>query len=129
VTVPYGKTVSTAERLRRQQLRTEAEAEVERLDAERKQAQTAARERTVSRAAAKRLVEATRAEVARENLLSPEKDRRRREWLANHPERTEQDFERYAWPQLRANLEAQTEATTFEDRKAELLASRVYHRL
>lgn len=129
MTIPYGRTVSTAERLRREQLRTEAKAEVERLEAERKQAQTAARERTVSRAAAKRLVEATRAEVARENLLSPEKDRRRREWLANDPERTTEDFERYAWPQLRANLEAQTEATTIADRKAELVASGRYTRL
>ncbi|HEY8743615.1 MAG TPA: hypothetical protein VIU62_10965 [Chloroflexota bacterium] len=129
MTIPYGRMISSSERLRREQLRTEAEAEAARLEAERQQSQADARERTLARAAAKRLAEATRAEVARENLLSPEKIRRQREWLANHPDKSVQDFERYAWPQLRANLEAQTEATTIADRKAELVASGRYTRL
>ena len=43
-------------------------------------------------------------------LLEPEKQRRKRQWLADHPDKSESDFERHAWPQLRVNLVEEMEA-------------------
>jgi hypothetical protein len=129
MTTPYGRTRNPSELLRRQQEREAAAAEVQRQEAERAQAQTEARERIKARAAAKRLASATQAEIAREQLLQPEKIRLQREWLANHPDKNEDDFTRYAWPQLRANVESAQEARTLEQAKADLATRRPYPKL
>ena len=55
-----------------------------------------------------------RDEEALDAELEPVKQRMKREWLANHPAATETDFERKAWPHLRANL--------LEDRREQLIA-------
>jgi len=57
------------------------------------------------------------AEIDRE--FEPQKLMMRREWLANNPNRTSEDFDRLAWEHLRGNLIEQRNADT---RNAELQA-------
>ena len=49
--------------------------------------------------------------------LEPVKQRERRRWLYDHPDRTETDFEKKAWPLLRQNLIEEDE----EQAKRELM--------
>ena len=53
------------------------------------------------------------AEARLEEQLAPERERAMRQWFIDHPGKTEADFIKYAWPQLRQNI--------VEDRRRELL--------
>jgi len=55
--------------------------------------------------AAQRQAEADRMTARFDADVAPVKERARRQWLYDHPDRTETDFETQAWPLLRANLE------------------------
>jgi hypothetical protein len=45
--------------------------------------------------------------------LKPVKERERRRWLADHPDKIVQDYERLAWPNLRQNHIGQRERERF----------------
>jgi len=47
--------------------------------------------------------------------VAPTKEKAKRQWLYDHPDRTETDFETQAWPLLRANLEDEAK-TAIKDR-------------
>jgi hypothetical protein len=64
------------------------------------------------------------AEIDRE--LEPQKQRLKREWLANNPNQTASDFEKKAWAFLKGNLIEQREAAKMEHTKRQLSASGRY---
>ncbi len=64
------------------------------------------------------------AEIDRE--LEPQKQRLKREWLANNPNQTPADFEKKAWAFLKGNLIEQREAAKMEHTKRQLSASGRY---
>jgi len=61
-----------------------------------------------------------------EAALAPERDRLEREWLANHPDHSPEDFRRRAWPQLRQNLGDERAAQHLEAQKEALRATGKY---
>ena len=76
--------------------------------------------------AAKRAADAAENEARLEAALAPQRDRLEREWLANHPDHSPEDFRRRAWPQLRQNLGDERAAEHFEEQKAALRRSGAY---
>ena len=68
-------------------------------------------------------LEAAKAEREREHdaqidrELEPQKQRLKREWLANNPNQTAADFEKKAWHLLKENLIEQRNAEAFEAEK------------
>ena len=100
--------------------RARLETEQRRQQAERDRENQAARDRWQAKLAADREAEQQRAAAAFEASLAPTKEQLKREWLANHPDRTPADFDRHAWPQLRANLLADQRQATIERTKAAL---------
>lgn len=74
-------------------------------------------ETTARRAALEEQVEAS---------LVPNRTRLCRTWLAEHPGKTEADFNRHAWPQLRLNVLEEREAAAKEAETARLLRSGRY---
>jgi predicted DCC family thiol-disulfide oxidoreductase YuxK len=73
-----------------------------------------------------RATEEQRRTADRDAALAPVKATEQRRWLAEHPGHTAADFERDAWPHLRANLDEQGRADTVEAEKARLRASGTY---
>ncbi len=61
-----------------------------------------------------------------EASLAADKARAMRSWLAANPGRTEADFERLAWPHLKANLLEERQRQVFEATKAAMRASGKY---
>lgn len=86
----------------------------QRLDLQQAQERAAQREREEANQEARRAYlkglesQAAEQRAARdaedEALLQPERTRLQRQWLSDHPDRTETDFLNRAWPQLRRNL-------------------------
>jgi len=71
---------------------------------EMQRANAEARARYLAGLEAKKLEEKQRAEAAIEAELAPQKERAKRQWLYDHPDKEAKDFERNAWPLLKANL-------------------------
>jgi len=61
-----------------------------------------------------------------EAALAPERTRLERQWLADHPGHSPEDFRRRAWPQLRANLGDERAAQHLEAQKAALRRTGAY---
>ena len=61
-----------------------------------------------------------------EAALAPERDRLQRQWLADHPDLTPEDFRRRAWPQLRQNLGDERAGEHLEAEKAALRRTGMY---
>ena len=58
--------------------------------------------------------------------LAPVKEREKRRWLAEHPGHSAEDFERRAWPKLRANLVEDRQRKIDEQQTQALRASGDY---
>lgn len=58
--------------------------------------------------------------------LAEDKTRLRREWLAEHPDQTSQDFERKGWRHLRENLKAELKVADQTATHAQLVAAGIY---
>jgi hypothetical protein len=76
-------------------------------------------------------LDAAKAEKRRESdaetdrRLEPQKQTLMREWLANHPDKTAEDFNKSAWIHLRENLIGQEKANALDaDIKAQLSTGR-----
>ncbi len=91
------------EREEREEREAEAQAERDRLNQE-------ARDRYLARLDRDKREAEARREAETDAALAPAKDRERRALLAAHPGKTAQDFDREAWPHLRANLLADERA-------------------
>ena len=61
-----------------------------------------------------------------EASLEPERTKLQRQWLADHPDHSAEDFRSKAWPRLRANLGDQRAAELHEEQKAALARSGAY---
>jgi len=61
-----------------------------------------------------------------EAALTPERIRLERQWLADHPDLTPEDFRRRAWPRLRENLGDERAAQHLEAEKAALRRTGMY---
>jgi hypothetical protein len=101
-------------------------AEQEREVEERREANEEARNRYLAKLAAEKEERRKIAEAELEEQLAPDKARTQREWLANHPGKTVQEFERFAWPQLRLNVIEDRQHAQLEQAKASLRASGRY---
>lgn len=75
---------------------------------------------------AERKAKLDEAEAAFDAEIAPEKLRLRRQWLADHPGRSERDFDKEAWPHLRENLKDQAQAEAREAMRQSLLRSGNY---
>lgn len=58
-----------------------------------------------------------------DRILEPQKVILRNEWLANHPGKASTDFDKAAWPHLRANLVAEREAEAFTVTRDSMIAN------
>lgn len=107
--------------------RREAEEARRREEAQRMNAEIR-RERLTGLAAERqaRQDEALAADLA---ALEPEKTQLRRQWLADHPGHTAEDFERRAWPQLARNLLDRRESEARDRTREQLIAAGAYPRL
>ncbi len=76
-----------------------------------------------ARLAAERTTEQAQRDAA---ALAPVKATEQRRWLAEHPGYTVADFERDAWPHLRANLAEQGQQDAVEREKVRLRATGKY---
>ena len=113
--------VGYSDDFRRQREADERERERQ-LEEQRRENQRA-RDEYLAGLEAKRAEERKRAEQALDRELEPHKQRMKRDWLVAHPDKTETDFERQAWPLLRQNAiedqrEQQIQATMAEMRRS-----------
>ena len=84
------------------------------------------RDRYLAELAASRAAAQAEQDSRLEAALAPERARLERQWLADHPDLTPEDFRRRAWPQLRQNLGDQRAGEHFEAQKAALRKSGAY---
>ena len=78
------------------------------------------RDRYLAGLAAQRAADEAANSARLEEALAPERDRLQRQWLADHPDHTPEDFRRRAWPRLRENLGDERAAQHLEAEKAAL---------
>jgi len=78
--------------------------------------------------AAKRAADEAANDARLEAALAPERIHLERQWLADHPDLTPEDFRRRAWPQLRMNAADQRAAEHLEQEKAALRRTGMYDR-
>lgn len=99
---------------------THVEQEAERLaeDEARKERNAATRANYLAGLAAKRAEQAHQQQAAIDAELEPQRVRLERQWLADHPEKSATDFQRHAWPHLKANLTEQSKQAAFDRVKA-----------
>lgn len=97
----------------------EEQAERDRLNKEARDRYLAGLDREKREAAARREAEIDAA-------LAPAKERERHAWLAAHPGKGPDDFDRQAWPHLRANLIAADAARSQAEIQRRLAASGLY---
>ena len=84
------------------------------------------RDRYLAGLAAKRAADAAENDARLEAALAPERTRLERQWLADHPGHSAEDFRRRAWPQLRQNLGDERAAQHLEAEKAALRRTGMY---
>ena len=95
------------------------------LDAQRAE-NDAARQRRLAAEAGRKAEADQRRQAELDLALAPTKDRRRHEWLANHPDRTANDFERVWRDHLRPLAVAELEEQRTEQGAAALVRSGQY---
>lgn len=108
------------------QQRTAEEAERRRQLEEQQRENARIRERYLKGLEDERAAKRAEHEAELEASLAGDKLRAMRAWLAANPGRTEADFERLAWPHLKANLLEELRAKTFEATMAAMRASGRY---
>jgi len=101
-------------------VRAEADAQNERA-----RHNAATRAAYLSRLEAEREAKRAEADATLDAKLAPQKERTRREWLANHLGKTEADFEQ-AWAILRPNVVADLKSSEHEQLKASFGATGIY---
>ena len=101
--------------------RADADAEELRQQAARDLANSAARRSYLDGLAKQRADQQKAADAAIDREIEPQKQMLKRQWLADHPGKSESDFERSAWPLLRENLVAERDENI---RQATLAATR-----
>jgi ribosomal protein L11 methylase PrmA len=111
-----------AERADREQRQAEERAE----QAERERSNAESRRQYLASLESKRAAERARAEARLDQELEPEKTRTGREWLANHPYKSNADFEQVWKQHLRPNAVENLERAKGEAVKASLRASGKY---
>lgn len=84
------------------------------------------RQRRLAALEAERRAKAQDHEAEIEAALEPRKQQLKRQWLVDHPDRSDADFERHAWPKLCANLVADDEEAATASVRAGLLRSGQY---
>ncbi len=84
------------------------------------------RDRYLAGLAAQRAADEAANNARLEAALAPERDRLERQWVADHPGHSAEDFRRHAWPQLRQNLGDQRAGEHLEAEKAALARSGRY---
>lgn len=104
--------------------REAAEAEQERKDAN-----AAARTTYLANLDAAKRARAEEEEARIEESLTPDRERERRRWLAEHPDKDAASFYHHAWPQLRLNILEARKAAAFEAETARLLRTGKYNSL
>ena len=82
--------------------------------------------RRLAALAAKRAADEAANDARLEASLEPERTKLQRQWLADHPDHSAEDFRSKAWPRLRANLGDQRAAELHEEQKAALARSGAY---
>jgi hypothetical protein len=86
----------------------------------------AARARYLNKLDDERAAKQSERDTEIDNELEPEKRRLRNQWLADHPSKTEADFNREAWHLLKENLIEQHNAASLEATKQQMLQSGRY---
>jgi len=84
------------------------------------------RDRYLAGLAAQRAADEAANDARLEASLEPERTKLQRQWLADHPDHSAEDFRSKAWPRLRANLGDQRAAELHEEQKAALARSGAY---
>jgi hypothetical protein len=105
------------------------EAEQARLEAEAEEAaaqNAAIRQRIEQEVEAARQAKLAEAEAEFDQQVEAEKIQLRRQWLADHPDQRAEDFEKRAWPHLRANLKERACEAALEANKQALLRTGNY---
>jgi len=108
------------------QQREESQRAAEAEEQARKDANTAARKEYLAGLDAAKRARAEEHEARIEESLTPDRERERRRWLAEHPDKVAADFYHHAWPQLRLNVLEEREAAAKEAETARLLRSGRY---
>ncbi len=96
----------------RRRVEHEADAALEQARAERENA--AAKDAWAAKLEAQREEQRQRDTAQLEARLAPIKTRLQRQWLADHIDQTPDDFNRHAWPRLRANAVEELKAQDTE---------------
>ena len=99
----YDRRIQESLQRQRREREVREEAEREALEGAARLNEEARQRRLAGEAELARRAE-TRREAETEAALAPAKERERGAWLAAHPGKTPDDFERRAWPHLRRNL-------------------------
>jgi multidrug efflux pump subunit AcrA (membrane-fusion protein) len=113
--------IAAARREREERERVEVEEQ-----AERKSRNDAARGRYLAKLDAERAARRAADETKLEAEISPERERAMREWLANHPGKSEKDFLAVAWSHLRLNIIEERDRRQVEATKSALLSTGKY---
>ena len=122
----YGNYVTQQALARQRREREEWEEQQREEQEERVRANTAARETYLAGLAKQKAEADRRQEAATDAALAPAKERARRDWLLSHPGKDAADFEKVAWPLIRANLIEDQRAAVIEATKAQLRSSGRY---
>ncbi len=96
---------------------------------EREEANAAARKTYLAGLDAAQRARAEEEAAQVEESLTPDRERERRRWLAEHPDKIAADFYHHAWPQLRLNILEERDAAAREETKQALLRSGRYSNL
>ena len=100
--------------------RRDAERQAEEKERKARERQNAAiRKQRLDTLAAERQAQQDRRAAAVEAELAPVKARAKRQWLFDHPDKTESDFDTQAWPLLKENI--------LEDRKEAVFQNEIAH--
>lgn len=120
-------TAATQRALNEQRREREAQEEAARQEQAERDRENA-RVRAAYRAGleAKKAAKQAERDAELEAELTPERARLERQWRADHPDQDGRDFQRKAWPALRANLIEARETAQREALRRELLASGRY---
>jgi hypothetical protein len=115
------KIISAQRRAREELEREELEEQ-----AERQRRNEEARARYLATLEAERAARRAADEAKLEQELSPERERLKRSWLADHPGKSEKEFHTQAWPNLRLNVIEERDRRQMEATKAAMRSNGKY---
>ena len=115
------KIISAQRRAREELEREELEEQ-----AARDRQNAAARDRYLAKLEAERAAQRAAGVARLEEEISPSRLRLMREWLANHPGKSEKEFHTQAWPNLRLNVIEERDRRQMEATKAAMRSNGKY---